>query len=343
MKPQTFSFSALQKQQQGFYWSFGLSLLLVGSLFLFTGAKRADAVTKPAPRTIKVGYPAVSTSLPLFVAIEEGLFKEQGLTIEPVRYETANQIVDALVAGEIDATSVCADYPLLSMAAKQEDAFRIYAWEMLDTIIPFDLILSRKGSSIRSLADLEGKKIGTFPGTQLKHYLELILQKALGRVPGVTIIEMTPAEQIPALASGEVDALFTLEPMALMAVLQDVGQIIEQSPISKYIGDGRPFPAASFALSTRFLQKDGKTAKKFAKGMWKAIKRINKEQEKYRYLLPRFTNISAELAPQIPVTNFAALKDMDLSLFQKEADILYDAGLLEKKIDVRRLVYTIKP
>ena len=102
---------------------------------------------------IKVGYPAVSTSLPLFVAIEEGLFEEKGLKVEPIRFETANQIVEALVTDRIDATSVCADYPFLTIATKNDDAFKIYAWEMLDTIIPFDMILSKKGSAIKTLAD----------------------------------------------------------------------------------------------------------------------------------------------------------------------------------------------
>ena len=54
---------------------------------------------------------------------------------------------------------------------------------------------------------------------------------------------MAPDEQIPAPTAGEVDALFTLEPMALMAVLEGVGQIVESSLISTYIGRCKPFPA----------------------------------------------------------------------------------------------------
>lgn len=317
-----------------------LCLIFSGISFSLKGQQSTTGTEAGKPvTTIKVGYPAVSTSLPLFVALEEGLFRKQGLRIEPVRFETANLIVEALAAGDIQATSVCADYPLLSVAAQQEDAFRIYAWEILDTIIPFDLILSRKGSDIHELADLEGKKIGTFPGSQLKHYLELILKNALGRLPEVTILELAPAEHLPALASGEVDALFTLEPMALMAVIQDIGQVVEASPISRYIGGGQAMPAASFAISTAFIREQPKLSLKFVKAMGKAIGRVNKDQERYRYLYPRFTNISAELAPQIPVTNFATVKDMDLSLFQKEADILFEAGLLPRRLSVGKLMY----
>jgi chorismate mutase-like protein len=296
--------------------------------------------TDADPALIKVGYPPVSTSLPLFVALEEGLFKEKGIRIEPVQYATANQIVAALAAGEIQATSVCADYPWLSLAAREEAVFKIYAWEMLDTLIPFDLILSRKGSAIHRLADLEGKAIGTFPGSQLRHYLELILENTLGRLPAVNIIELAPADQIPALASGKIDALFTLEPMALIALLEGVGQVVETSPISKYIGGGQPMPAASFALSAAFIEAHPKSSRKFVQAMDKAIRMINKDQQRYRYLYPRFTTISTELAAQIPVTNYSTFKDMDLMLFQKEADILFEAGLLSRRLSVSNLVYT---
>lgn len=319
-----------------------LSLRLLYLLLLLAQTGQLYGQKTPADRKlvlIKVGYPAVSTSLPLFVALKEGLFKKQGLMVEAVPYETADEIVGALAAGEIQATAVCADYPWLSLAAERGNVFQLYAWEMLDTLIPFDMILSRKGSGIDELTDLEGKRIATFPGSQLKHYLELILREALGRLPVVTVLELAPADQLAALASGQVDALFTLEPMALLALLQDIGQIVDTSPISRYIGEGEPFPAAGFALSNAFIREYPKESRKFVQAMEKAIRLVNKDQERYRYLYPRFTSISAELAPQIPVTNFATVKDMPLRLFQREADILFEAGLLPRRILVGDLVY----
>lgn len=290
-------------------------------------------------KVISVGYPPVSTSLPLFVAIEEGLFDKRGLTVNPVRFETANQIVEALVTDRIDATSVCADYPLLSVATLKSDTFKIYAWEMLDTTIAFDMILAKRGSNIKTLADLDGKTIATYPGSQLKHYLGLILSNALDFTPNTTIVEMAPANHISALASGSVDALFTLEPLATIALVNEVAQVVSTSPISKYIGDGEPMPAASFAVSTSFTSKHPEISKSFVNAMWEAIALINEDQEKYRYLYPKFTAITAKLAERIPVTHFATVADMDFKLFQKEIDILFQADLLEKNIRAEDLIY----
>jgi len=52
------------------------------------------------------------------MAIDQKLFTDRGLTIEPVRFDTANQITEALVANRIDATSVSADFPFLTMAQR---------------------------------------------------------------------------------------------------------------------------------------------------------------------------------------------------------------------------------
>jgi len=313
----------------------------IGLLFIFTSLIFSGCWSDyEGKEVVKVGFPAVSTSLPLFVAIEEGLFDKRGIKVKPIKFQTANQIVEALVTKRIDATSVSADLPFLSIAAMNDKLFKIYAWEMLDTTIPFDVILSKKGSKIKTIADLENKTIATFPGSQLKHYLKLILSKALGHTPNVRIIEMAPANQISALASGAIDALFTLEPLATIAVVKGVGQIIETSVISKYIGNGQAMPAASFAVGNPFIKNNPTTSKKFVEAMWEAIDLINADQRKYRYLYPKFTPIKKGLANKIPVTVFTKVSNMDLSLFQKEVDILFKAKLINKNFNVEKIVYS---
>ena len=56
-----------------------------------------------ASATIHVAYLPVTQSLPLFVAIENGMFEREGLNVEAVRIESPNQIIDALLAGQAEA------------------------------------------------------------------------------------------------------------------------------------------------------------------------------------------------------------------------------------------------
>lgn len=317
-----------------------LAIVLFGFLtILIFFNKKNNSIKSKENEKILVGYPPVSTSLPLFVAIEEKLFEKRGIVVEPVRFETANQIVEALVTNRISGTSASADYPFFLMATKDKNAFKIFAWEMLDTIIPFDVIVARKGAGIKTLSDLKGKKIATFPGTQLKHYLKLILKNALKIEIECEIIEMPAGNQIPALASGAVDALFSLEPIITISLKKGISEVLVSSPISRYIGNGKPIPAASFAVSQKFISDKPDNAQKFIDAMSEAISLINKDQLKYRNLYPKFTAISPELAEVIPITYFKTLSDMDIELFQKEADILFEAKLLEKKLNVKDFIY----
>lgn len=85
-------------------------------LLLWSTFNRPEVPVEVAPTTIEVADPAVSTRLPLFVAMGEELLRGEGLKIEPVWDDNANKIGDAIVVSDIQATSVCADSPWLSMA-----------------------------------------------------------------------------------------------------------------------------------------------------------------------------------------------------------------------------------
>jgi len=168
----------------------------------------------------------------------------------------------------------------------------------------------------------------------------LIMEKALGKKVDVNIIEMAPANHISALATGSVDAVFTLEPLVTIATSKGIAKVVEGSVISKYIGEGKSIPAASFAISTTFKESYSEQSKQFVDAMVEAIELINQNQSKYNYLYPKFTPISKELAPQVPITYFSAFPNIDELLFQKEIDVLFEAGLLDIKLDAKSLLYS---
>lgn len=77
-----------------------IRLWVLGVLaFLFFGGIK----TVGAEEEIKIGYLPLVMSLPTFVAAERGFFKEEGLKVEPVPFQSGTAIIDALVAGRIQA------------------------------------------------------------------------------------------------------------------------------------------------------------------------------------------------------------------------------------------------
>jgi NitT/TauT family transport system substrate-binding protein len=307
---------------------------LIFGLMAACGSPRTDD-----SRTVRVGYVPVTTALPLFVAIESGLFEEAGLTVEVTRFDSANLAVEALAAGRIDATSVVADLPWLALSQRAPDTFRFYATSVLDTDIRMDAILASPGSGVATIADLNGRTLATFPGSQLRSFAEVILSRSGVSPSSVQLVEMAPGNQLAALSSGAVDAIFCLEPICTIAEEQFGAIPIIQSPISAVLGEGEPISAANFGIAVAFLESHPDTAEAFIGVMWDAIARINSDQQIYRHLYPSFAPVGEALASRIPVTRFETSVDLDPELIRREVAILTAAGLLTSEIDVERLLY----
>src|SRR3989338_563005 len=70
-------------------------LVIIGTIFVF--------YQKPSEtKVVKIGYLPIMASLPLYVAQENEYFSGQGIQIETIQMQSSNQLVDALVRGDID-------------------------------------------------------------------------------------------------------------------------------------------------------------------------------------------------------------------------------------------------
>lgn len=82
-------------------------------------------------------------------------------------------------------------------------------------------LLVPKGSAIRSVADLRGKRIAVAQGSSADYHLLTVLNKAGIGVHDVTLVYLQPAEGLAALTSGHVDAWDIWSPFVEEGELQD--------------------------------------------------------------------------------------------------------------------------
>src|SRR5688572_18837085 len=86
---------------------FCASLCLCGCILFLLSCDRAESSLKPDPKTgltkIRVGYIGLTCEAPIFSAVENGYFKEEGLDVELVRCQWA-QYKDVLALGGFDIT-----------------------------------------------------------------------------------------------------------------------------------------------------------------------------------------------------------------------------------------------
>lgn len=287
------------------------------------------------PEEVKIGYVPITLDLPFFVAVDRGYFDDEGLKVTPVKFVTSNPMAEALISGKIDVLTSSSLAVVFAIEQNVPGELRVFMIQANTKSKYMDYILVKKDSPMSNITDLKGKRIGTFPGSTILIYTKIIL-KELGIDPekDIEIIQLSPQIQIETLASGQVDALFTLEPIGTVALNTGVAKALVIGPLY-YIMD--PLPGGAYAFSSNFVEESPKLAKKVITAMDKAVDYIRADEELAKKLLPKWTAVSEELALRINVIPYWKLQEIDKEAVQKLADLLYQEGNLAQLIDTERM------
>lgn len=305
-------------------------------LLLQPGAFQANE-EKPV---IKVAYLPVLQSLPLFVAVEQGMFEREGLVIQMERIESPNQIIDALVSGKADAgaPSVAAGITAI-VDVKNPGSLKVYSLTCgtLDRLN--DELLVAKNSTINSISDLRGKRLGHMPGIQFSTVAKKILMENGVDPSDVTLVELPVPNQLPTLAAGGVDAVLTLEPTGTLGGQKNVSRILVRNPMVRYIAD--PWCGAAGVISAKFLKDHPREAETFVKIMREAINETYDNETTKTYLV-KYLSLPESVAKEVPLPLMVSTKGLDQKIadaYQKFADVFYELNVTQAQPDVKRLFW----
>jgi len=173
------------------------------------------------PLPITIGYQA-NTDWLLLVARDLKLFEKSGLEPTFVKFVAGPPMIAAAREKSIDVTSI-GSVPFLTGLAQGVD------WVIVG-INPENAygegLVAGNGSGIATVADLTGKKIGFFKGSTAHYGLIMTLYQLGIQRDQVKLFNMTPAEQLTALANKEIDAAMVWEPWMQKMVHEANARII---------------------------------------------------------------------------------------------------------------------
>ena len=242
------------------------------SLVLFIGCIRAAddstaAISTPAPELtkIKVGCIGITCEAPLYVAIENGYFKEEGLDVSLTKFSNWSTYKDALGLGQFDIT-----HHLIMMFLKpieQGMDVKILAGVHRGCL----RVQASTTGGVQNLGDLRGKRIGV-PGMGTPPFIFANRALALkGIDPSKEITwKVYPAGELKlALELGEVDAVADSEP---------IGTLLLSSGKVKNIADqavDEPFASeycCAVVANGKFVANNPKAAAAATRAILKAAK-----------------------------------------------------------------------
>jgi len=161
---------------------------------------------------VRIGVPLFPTvSFPVFIAHEKGFFEKNGLKAEIIRINSEPTTYQALISGDIDATSG-APTGLVQSNIQGVPVVSLGSW---DNLVSYTMVTREK---IDNLAQLRGKKVGINRlGGKSSLILRVMLEDAgLNTAKDVTLLQLGGSqERLAALIRGGIDAApvdFVFEP-----------------------------------------------------------------------------------------------------------------------------------
>jgi len=284
---------------------------------------------------VKIAYQPIVFGVPLFVAEQEGLFKKHGVVADSKSFTSANDMINALVAGEVVIVPGAPLVPVLSLESKYPGKFRVFAHSVMTSDKPFDRIIVKEDSSLKSAADLAGKRLALIPGTTALNTIKAFLKKNNVSPDAVNFVQLAPPAQLSALASGAVEALYAYEPTLTVALSKGGFRAI--SP-SIYCSMLEPCPLVVSIIDRDFERKHPKEAAAAIGAINDAVTLMKKDPAKASESLVPYTKIDAGIAHKVSLQNMTVTGEMNVPNLQQFINILVDIGELQSAISADKLL-----
>jgi len=314
-------------------WIIGAMAALAAFLLSHNTAAAQDKVT--------VGVFPVSSTLPYFVALENGYFKEQNIAPEMVKLIGGPPNVAAMITNQIDASAVLVTIEGLNADLKKPGVAMYISLNSQNKTYQMEQFVVRTGYPATSLKDLKGAKIMSAPGPANVTMAKAALA-AVGLKEGdYTIDQLDMSQHVAVMKAGTYDAGYTLEPNASTMRKLGVATTLEAGVIAHYIlGDPNANAfVGGCALTSDFIQSRPDVAKRFAAAWAKAVNLINNNPQEARKHLLNNTFTPPDVVDTVPMIRYYMAGDLtakDKAEFQKFIDFSVKTGTLPENVDVTK-------
>ena len=258
-----------------------------------------DPAIAQVPAKIVIARLPINTIHTLYMGAGDW-FKEEGLTVDYFMSPAGPAVVQALASGSVPVGEIGTGPAMISAARKLP--FISPALGAVGTPKnPWQRIMVRKDSPIKTARDLKGKKVAVVQRGTMSD-LETI---AMGKTHGVGLddieLALVPAPNMPqVLEQRQVDAIWALPPFDTVAERRfGARTIVNDSDIIPYVGYG------TLTFRSDFVDAYPEAAKKIMKVWMRLARWIDDNQAKANATAGKAIGVDEDLWPHLRVPYFA--------------------------------------
>jgi|TARA_Y100000310_G_C20666487_1_gene807772 NitT/TauT family transport system ATP-binding protein len=295
------------------------------------------------PNEIRIGISEISFSLPLVIAKEQKLFQKEKLNVKFfTNYKEAQSMCKDVVSKKLDVAGMVALPIILEQETKNPGSLQFSNIAVEDKSHPFVFLITNKDSTIKSIAQLQGKKIGIFPTTAFQLWMEIILKKHKVNPASTNIIQLNPKDHLNALVSGKVDVIFTNDPTATKILESgEAKKVTNESVLDKHIFEEyHGFPIGGLVLQRDFIRQHPEQAAKVVKVIDSAIRFLKSHPQKAKTLCKK--HYSQDFQKYIEkISELSYWKDSEIQKeqLQELTDIYYYNELFKRPLNSSLLLF----
>jgi NitT/TauT family transport system substrate-binding protein len=258
------------------------------------------SLARAQSETVKLGDLAAISNAAIYIAIEKGFFKEQGVVTDISSFASAAKMVPALVAGELEVSVGSASAGLFNAVAQQAP-FRIVADKgQAREGFGFSLLAVRKdlvdSEQVKSFKDLKGKKIAILAKGNIQHYLVGKMAEEVGlTINDVELTFLNAPSQVTAFETKAIDAAYAVEPWVARFAERGVAVPFRTPDQVKGLG---PVQVGVIIYSGKFIKERRPVAQRWMSAYLKAAELFHKSGTKnpeIAAILEKYTKVPAKV------------------------------------------------
>lgn len=247
--------------------------------------------------------------------------KAMGVKVDWRQFDSGRDVNTAMAGGSVDIGLVGSSPAAAGIAAGVPyEVVWIY-----DVIGDNEALVAKKDRGIKSVKDLEGKKVAA-PFGSTTHYHLLVALKEGGVDPKkVTILDMQPPDMLAAWTRGDIDAGFVWEP-TLVKMVEGGGEVLVPS---KQLADKGYLTADVAVVRKAFAEKHPQLVTAYVQTLSRAVHFFReKPQEAAKAVAKEFNLTEQEALRQMKTMVFLDAKEHATAKYLKGglAKALKDAG-----------------
>ncbi len=279
---------------------------------------------------IVVGTVPVLGVAPLYIAIEKGYFKDEGLNVEARVYPSGAISLPAMIKGEIDL--VFSNYiSMFKAQAEGAGKLRIIAEGSSSAPNSFGLYVM-PNSPIREAKDLAGKKIGVNARGNIATVLTNETLKSAGvDITTLNYVDVPFPEMGAALQRGDLDAVFLPEPfITVNSALLGINRIVDAG-----VGTVDGLPMDGYGGTEGWVKQHPNTAEAFARAIQKAAADASNRSETEK-VVTGYAKVDPKFAPLMAPLQYPT--SVNPTRLQRVADLMQAQELLKETLEVDKFV-----